>query len=149
MRALLQRVTEASVTVDQQIKGAIQPGLVVLLGIERGDGRRDCDYLLDKIVNLRIFADADDKMNLSILDIGGEMLIISQFTLCADCRKGRRPSYNDAMPPAQAKELYEYFIDQAQKTDINIASGVFQAAMQVALINDGPVTIMLDSKKSS
>ncbi len=146
MRAVLQRVCEASVKVDAQISGAIKQGLVVLLGINHTDTSQICDKILAKIINLRIFADGNGKMNLSLLDIGGEMLIISQFTLCADCRKGRRPSYNMAMPPTKANELYEYFLAQAKKTSIGIAAGIFQAEMQVALTNDGPVTIVLDSE---
>ena len=147
MRAVVQRVTEARVTVDDEVTGAIQAGVVVLLGVTDDDSEKDVHYLVDKIANLRIFPDAEDKMNLSLLDIRGEALIVSQFTLLGDCRKGRRPSYAHAAPPELAKRLYELFIEK-MKQRLPIACGRFQAMMQVHLINDGPVTLMLDSRKN-
>lgn len=149
MRAVLQRVDKARVTIDGRTISAIGKGLLVFLGVETGDGLADADYLLEKINNLRIFEDSEGKMNLSLLDVAGEMLVVSQFTLLADCRKGRRPSYAAAEEPKQAKLLYDYFIAQAQEKIRRVAGGEFQAMMKVELINDGPVTIMIDSKKCS
>ena len=145
MRALIQRVSRAAVTVDQERIGAIGQGLVTLLGIHRDDQERELEWLVDKIVHLRIFADAEGKMNRSLLDTGGAMLIISQFTLYGDCRKGRRPGYSSAARPEQAEALYERFIKAVQKHDIRTATGRFQATMAVELVNDGPVTLFLDS----
>lgn len=149
MRAVIQRVTRAQVTVEQELIGSISQGLLVLLGVSSSDTPKEADYLLDKILNLRIFPDNQNKMNFSLLDIKGELLVVSQFTLYGDCRRGRRPSYTEAAPPDQAETLYNYFVDQAMLSDIKVATGKFQAMMQVELINDGPVTILLDSKKIS
>jgi D-tyrosyl-tRNA(Tyr) deacylase len=147
MRAVVQRVSRASVTVGGEITGEIGPGLLVLLGVSSGDSEKEVDYLADKIANLRIFADDNDKMNLSLLDTGGGLLAVSQFTLYGDCRKGRRPSYNDAAPPELAQRLYTYFVERLKKIGLTVATGRFQAMMAVELVNDGPVTILLDSAK--
>jgi D-aminoacyl-tRNA deacylase len=147
MRAVIQRVKSAQVIVNEKIIGSIDFGLLVLLGVSREDNCVDADYLVEKTINLRIFDDQDGKMNRSLLDIGGEMLIVSQFTLIADCRKGRRPSFTAAAEPAQAKKLYQYFIERVKKKGITVAIGEFQAVMEVGLINNGPVTILMDSKK--
>ena len=147
MRAVVQLVSQASVTVEKETTGAIGFGLVVLLGISREDSAKDVLYLVEKIAHLRIFPDQDKLMNRSVLEVEGEMLIISQFTLYGDCRKGRRPSYAKAAGPEQAEGLYKLFIEQAGRLGIPIATGRFQAMMQVSLINEGPVTIMLNSKK--
>lgn len=146
MRAVLQRVSEADVTVNQEIIGSIEYGLVVLLGVAAGDEPRDSEYLVDKICNLRIFADAAGKMNRSISDINGGVLAISQFTLLADCRKGRRPSFINAAPPQQAEAFYHDFVERLKQRIDRVATGVFAADMKVRLINDGPVTILLDSR---
>ena len=147
MRAVIQRVSRAAVTVDQEQVGAIGQGLVILLGIHREDQQADLDWLVDKIVYLRIFEDEAGKMNRSLLDTGGAMLIISQFTLYGDCRKGRRPGYSTAARPEQAEALYERFIKAVQDHGIQTATGRFQATMAVELVNDGPVTLLLDSAK--
>jgi D-tyrosyl-tRNA(Tyr) deacylase len=147
MRALIQRVSQASVTVDGQITGAIERGLLVLLGIGREDGEAQVKMLVDKIVQLRIFEDEAGKMNRSLLDIQGELLIVSQFTLYADVRKGRRPSFISAAPPDQAIPLYEQFKQVAAAYGVRIASGIFGADMKVSLLNDGPVTIWLDTEE--
>ncbi|HPD60401.1 MAG TPA: D-aminoacyl-tRNA deacylase [Thermodesulfobacteriota bacterium] len=147
MRAVIQRVKSAQVIVNEKIIGSIGFGLLVLLGISREDNCVDADYLVEKTINLRIFADQDGKMNRSLLDIGGEMLIVSQFTLIADCRKGRRPSFTTAADPAQAKKLYQYFIERVKEKGVTVATGEFQALMEVGLINNGPVTILMDSKR--
>ena len=147
MRAVIQRVSRASVSVDQEHIGAIGHGLVVFLGIHREDQETDLQWLVDKIVHLRIFADAEGKMNRSLLDSGGAMLIVSQFTIYGDCRKGRRPGYSSAARPEQAESLYESFIKAVQKYGIQAATGRFQATMAVELVNDGPVTLLLDSTK--
>ena len=147
MRAVVQRVTRASVTIDGQIIGEIGNGLVVLLGIARDDTKVEAAYLVDKIANLRIFDDKAGKMNLSLKDTNGGVLIVSQFTLYGDVRRGLRPSWIDAAPPEVAEPLYDFFVRQARATIDNVATGKFQAMMQVELINDGPVTILLDSKK--
>jgi len=147
MRAVIQRVSRAVVTVDQEQVGTIGQGLVVLLGIHREDQETDLDWLVDKIVYLRIFEDAAGKMNRSLLDTGGAMLIISQFTLYGDCRKGRRPGYSAAARPDQAEALYERFIKAVRHYGIQTETGRFQAMMAVELVNDGPVTLLLDSAK--
>jgi len=147
MRAVVQRVSEAKVTVEGEVTGAIDDGVVVLLGVTDNDSEKDANYLVDKIVNLRIFPDQEDKMNLSLLDIKGEALVISQFTLFGDCRKGRRPSYSHAAPPELANDLYELFIEK-MKQILPVESGRFQAMMDVHLVNSGPVTLLLDSKKN-
>ncbi len=148
MRAILQRVSTASVSSDGELLGSIADGLVVLLGVRRGDTGADAAWLAEKIVNLRIFADEHGKMNCSLADLAGEMLIVSQFTLYGDCRKGRRPGYSDAAAPGEAKALYEHFIDQVKQLGIRTASGRFQARMQVELTNDGPVTLLVDTDQS-
>ena len=148
MRAVIQRVNKCIVTVSDEITGKIGAGILVLLGVRSGDSEKDANYLADKIANLRIFADNNDKMNLSVKDIGGEVLVVSQFTLYGDCRKGRRPSYNEAAPPELAKHLYEYFIKSIEMQGLTVATGRFQAMMEVSLLNDGPVTILLDSEKN-
>jgi D-tyrosyl-tRNA(Tyr) deacylase len=147
MRAVVQRVTRAKVTVEGGVVGEIKQGLVVLLGIARDDSEADAEYLAAKIVSLRIFDDETGKMNVSVKDINGGILVISQFTLYGDVRRGLRPSWIDAAAPEIAKPLYEFFIAQAQKLLTEVASGSFQSMMQVELINDGPVTILLDSRK--
>ena len=145
MRAVVQRVTRASVTVDGKTVGEIGNGLVVLVGIARDDTKVEAAYLIDKITNLRIFDDEEGKMNVSVKDVGGGLLIISQFTLYGDVRRGLRPSWIDAAPPEVAGPLYDFFVRQAQSAIDKVASGKFQAMMQVELVNDGPVTILLDS----
>ena len=147
MRAVVQRVKEAAVEVDNNLTGEIGPGLLVFLGVGKNDKKQDADYLLEKIINLRIFEDADERLNLSAVDLNKEILVVSQFTLFGDCRKGRRPSFFDAAPPEEAEDLYKYFLEKINKTDLKIADGKFQAMMDVSLVNDGPVTILLDSKK--
>ncbi len=147
MRAVVQRVKNARVEISGRIIGEIGKGLLIFLGIGDEDSEKDCEYLADKIANLRIFPDENDLMNLSSLDIGGGMLVVSQFTLWGDCRKGRRPSFTKAARPEMAKELYESFIGVLKKTGLKIAAGEFQEMMDVHLINDGPVTILLDSSK--
>lgn len=148
MRAVIQRVSQASVSVAGEIHGKIGSGLVVLLGIRHGDNETDLRWLADKIVKLRIFGDQDGKMNLSVADIGGEVLIISQFTLYGDCRKGRRPGFSGAAPPEIAEPLYNKFIEEVKGRRLRVASGTFQAEMAVALTNDGPVTLLVDSEKT-
>lgn len=147
MRGVVQRVTRASVTVDGEITGKIGKGLLVLLGVSTEDEESDAVYLLDKIINLRIFEDAAGKMNLSLIDVGGELLVVSQFTLYGDTRRGRRPSYLEAAAPEKANYLYEFFVTEARKQIATVETGRFQAMMAVELINDGPVTILLDSRK--
>lgn len=147
MRAVLQRVTYASVCVDGEIVGKIGKGLLVLLGVCDDDTESDLTYMADKIAGLRIFEDADEKMNLSVEDIGGEILVVSQFTLFGDCRKGKRPSFSSAGRPDYANEMYEKFISYLEGKGFNVAHGIFGADMKVELLNDGPVTLMLDSKK--
>ncbi len=145
MRAVLQRVSQAQVTVDGDIVGSIGPGLLVLLGVSETDTQSQAETLLDKTLNLRIFNDAGGKMNLSLTETGGSLLIVSQFTLLADARRGRRPSYIAAASPAKAAELYEYFVALARNRIDNVETGKFQAMMEVELVNDGPVTIILDT----
>lgn len=147
MRAVLQRVTDADVSVDNEITGAIKSGFVVLLGVEDGDTREDADYMADKITGLRVFEDEEGKMNLSMMDVGGELLSISQFTLLADARKGRRPNFVKAARPETAKELYDYFNKKVREKGVHVEEGIFQAEMLVRINNDGPVTILLDSNK--
>jgi len=147
MRAVIQRVSRAQVRVEGQIVGEIGKGIVLLLGVGKGDAKAQADSLLEKVVNLRIFEDEAGKMNLSLLDVGGALMVISQFTLYADCRKGRRPSFTDAGSPEEAKALYEYFVSQARSRGLIAASGIFQALMEVELVNFGPVTILLDSSR--
>ncbi len=146
MRALIQRVSEARVSVGEAIVGSIGEGLLVLLGVGKDDSEREADILADKIANLRIFDDEAGKMNLSLLDVNGEMLVVSQFTLFADTRRGRRPSYIAAAPPDEANRMYEYFKEQVRSTGIKVEAGEFQAMMDVALVNNGPVTIWLDTE---
>ena len=149
MRAVIQRVSRARVRVDGQTTGEIGQGLLILLGVGQGDSSKEADYLLEKIINLRIFEDAGGKMNLSLLETGGQLMVISQFTLYADCRKGRRPSFTDAAPPEEAQKLYDYFVGAARARGLQVATGIFQALMEVELVNSGPVTILLDSSKDS
>lgn len=148
MRIVLQRVSRASVKVDGKIVGEIGNGILVLLGVSREDTEKEAKYLLEKTINLRIFEDENDKMNLSLLDIDGELLVVSQFTLYGDARKGRRPSFIKAALPDQANSLYEFFVNEARKRVNKVASGEFRAMMDVELVNDGPVTILLDSEKN-
>jgi D-tyrosyl-tRNA(Tyr) deacylase len=145
MRAVLQRVSRARVSVDGEITGEIGTGLLVLLGVGINDSEADAAYLVDKVINLRIFDDGDGKMNVSILDIGGGLLVVSQFTLYADTRKGRRPSYIGAAAPDEANRLYEYFVSEARKHIEKVETGRFQAVMDVELVNAGPVTIILET----
>lgn len=147
MRAVVQRVTRAKVTVDEEVIGEIGNGLVVLLGIARDDTKVEAAYLVDKISALRIFDDEEGKMNLAVKDVGGGLLIISQFTLFGDVRRGLRPSWIEAAPPEIAEPLYDFFVRQARSAVAQVATGKFQAMMQVELVNDGPVTILLDSRK--
>ncbi len=145
MKAVVQRVTEARVEVGGETVGRIGKGILIRLGVEKGDGERDADWLAEKIVNLRIFEDAAGKMNLSVRDIDGGLLAVSQFTLAGNCAKGRRPSFDSAAPPEEANRLYEYFTARLRETGITVETGVFQAMMQVWLVNDGPVTFILES----
>lgn len=147
MRAVIQRVTRANVTVEGRVAGEIGAGLLVLLGVSRTDNPESATYLAEKIANLRIFSDEAGKMNLSLLDVGGSALLVSQFTLYGDTRGGRRPSYIQAAPPEQASLLYEEFVRSIRSLGVPVETGVFQAHMQVELVNDGPVTILLDSEK--
>jgi D-tyrosyl-tRNA(Tyr) deacylase len=147
VKALIQRVSRASVTVGGEEVGKIGRGLVVLIGVADGDTEKDAQYLMAKVINLRIFTDAQDKFNLSALDIGGELLLVSQFTLLADTRKGRRPSFDQAAPPALAERLFDYCVGLARESRLKVATGRFQQHMQVEIHNDGPVTLMLDSRE--
>jgi D-tyrosyl-tRNA(Tyr) deacylase len=146
VKALLQRVSGASVRVGGEVVGSIGRGLVVLVGVASGDGDKDIQYLAQKIINLRIFADEEEKFNLSALDIGGEILLVSQFTLLADTRKGRRPSFTEAAPPPRAEALFQQLVDEVRASGLKVATGRFQQHMQLEIHNDGPVTIMLDSR---
>ena len=148
MRAVVQRVSRSEVTVDGRTTGKIKKGILVLLGVTHGDTSKDVDYIVDKTINLRIFEDENDKMNLSLKDIGGEMLAVSQFTLYGDCRKGRRPSFTNAAAPEEADKLYQEFVKKVSEQGINTETGEFGAHMMVDLVNDGPVTILLESNKS-
>lgn len=145
MRAVVQRVSQASVTIGEEVISRIAAGLLVLLGVSRTDGQKDAGHLAAKIAHLRIFEDADGKLNRSLLEIGGELLVVSQFTLLADCRRGRRPSFIDAAPPAQAADLCAHFVRQAKALGVSVQTGRFQALMAVSLVNDGPVTLILES----
>lgn len=146
MKALIQRVTRASVSVASEVVGRIDRGLVVFIGVATGDTEKDAQYLAQKTVSLRIFSDEEGRFNLSALDIKGELLVVSQFTLLADTRKGRRPSFIEAAPPTQAEEIFERFVEQARATGLRVETGRFQQYMQVEIHNDGPVTILLDTK---
>jgi D-tyrosyl-tRNA(Tyr) deacylase len=148
MRAVIQRVDRACVKINYQELSSINEGLLVLIGVEKEDTEVDADYILGKTINLRIFEDEQDKMNRSLLDINGSMMVISQFTLLGDCIKGRRPSFVKAEEPARAKKLYEYFIKEAKEKVKFLATGKFQEMMEIELVNNGPVTILLDSRKS-
>lgn len=147
MRAVIQRVKKANVEVDGKVIGEIGHGLLIFLGVGEGDTEADMKYIADKSIGLRIFTDENDKMNLSVRDVGGRILVISQFTLYGDCRKGRRPSFTASMEPAGAEELYEKFIDYISAAGISVSRGKFGADMKVELINDGPVTLLLDSSR--
>jgi D-aminoacyl-tRNA deacylase len=147
MRIVLQRVSSAKVTVENKIFGEIGQGILILLGISKTDSEKEAKIMLEKVINLRIFDDEQGRMNLSLIDISGELLIVSQFTLYGDARKGRRPSYIDAASPENANKLYEFFVNEARKQIIQVETGKFQAMMNVELANDGPVTILLDSDK--
>ncbi|SCI03934.1 MULTISPECIES: D-aminoacyl-tRNA deacylase [unclassified Romboutsia] len=148
MRAVVQKVTSSKVTVDGEITGEIGQGLLVLLGVTHEDTSKDVDYMIDKTLNLRIFEDEEGKMNLSLKDIGGELLVVSQFTLYGDCRKGRRPSFSTAAKPEAANELYEEYVAKARAEGIKVGTGKFRSHMMVDLTNDGPVTMLLDSTKT-
>jgi D-aminoacyl-tRNA deacylase len=145
MRIVIQRVKEAGVVVDMSTVGSIRTGLLVLLGVSRGDAEGDADYLVEKILGLRIFPDDAGKMNRDVAEPGGALLIVSQFTLCGDCRRGRRPHFDSAAPPDRALALYNYFVESARRGPVPVETGVFQAHMEVSLVNDGPVTIQIDS----
>jgi len=145
MRMVIQRVTEASVSVDGKIIGHIGKGIAVLLGVAKGDSEKEADYLVNKLIDLRIFEDEDGKMNLSLHDVGGELLVVSQFTLLGDCRKGRRPGFSYAAPPDEADRLYLYFVDGLRARGAHVETGQFQAEMLVNIQNDGPVTFVIDS----
>ncbi len=147
MRAVIQRVTRASVVVDEKITGEIKAGLLVLLGVEAGDTEEDLKYTYNKTVGLRVFEDDQEKMNLSLADVKGQMLVVSQFTLLGDVRKGRRPSFNNAGEPEMANRFYEMFVERGRQEGFDVQTGIFQAAMAVELVNDGPVTILVDSRR--
>ena len=149
MKAVLQRVSRARVVIDAREHSSIQAGILVLLGVEKGDSAEDSSTLAKKIVELRIFEDEAGKMNRSILDTHGEILAVSQFTLLGDCRKGRRPSFDDAAPPEEARQLYEAFVEAIRLTGVRVQTGVFQTDMDVELVNQGPVTLILDSRRRS
>ena len=144
MKTVIQRVRSAAVTVEDRIVGQIGPGLLVLLGVEKGDDQARADWLAEKIAGLRIFSDENGKMNLSLRDVGGSLLVVSQFTLAGNCAKGKRPSFDTAAPPAEGQRLYEYFLEAARRLGLPVETGVFQADMQVTLVNDGPVTFILE-----
>ena len=147
MRAVVQRVSRAQVSVEGEVTGAIQRGLLVLLGVSREDSEADADYLTEKIIGLRVFEDSDGKMNLDVAAVGGGILVVSQFTLYGDVRRGKRPSFDAAAPPDRARQLYEYFVSRIRAAGVPCETGRFQEMMQVELVNDGPVTILLDSTK--
>lgn len=144
MKAVIQRVSSASVVVEERVVGEIGRGILVLLGVEKGDDEGRADWLAEKIVSLRIFSDDSDKMNLSLRDVGGSLLAVSQFTLAGNCAKGRRPSFDSAAPPDEGKRLYDRFVDAVRTRGVATATGIFQADMQVSLVNDGPVTFILE-----
>jgi len=148
MRALVQRVTEAKVIVDESTIGTIRKGLLIFVGISRTDTPRDADYVLGKVLGLRIFPDHEGKMNRSVEEACGALLLVSQFTLYGDCRKGRRPSFDSAAPPEQALALYNYFVESARRGPVPVETGVFQSHMEVHLVNDGPVTLWIESEPS-
>ncbi|HEX8985360.1 MAG TPA: D-aminoacyl-tRNA deacylase [Bryobacteraceae bacterium] len=148
MRVVLQRVKEAHVDVEGRTTGMIGPGLLVLLGVAKEDTRSDADYLAGKVIGLRIFADDAGRMNRSVLEAGGALLVVSQFTLYADCRRGRRPGFDQAAPSEQARALYEYFVQACRALNVSVQTGIFQASMAVHLVNDGPVTVICDSEKN-
>ena len=147
MRAIIQRVKEARVEVEGEVAGRIGEGMLILLGAGKDDSEEDAEYLAEKILTLRIFEDSEGKMNLSVTDTGGEVLVVSQFTLYGDCRKGRRPSFDKAAPPELAESLYELFVRELKERGVKVETGRFRAMMDVHLVNSGPVTLMLDSKK--
>jgi len=147
VRAVVQRVSEASVRVGGAVTGRIGQGLVVLLGVGQEDGERDAEYLADKVLHLRVFPDEEGQMNRSVRDVAGGVLVVSQFTLLGDVRRGRRPSYTAAAPPAEADRLYRHFVERLRPSGLEVATGVFRAMMDVSLVNQGPVTILLDSQK--
>ena len=144
MKAVIQRVTSASVTVEDKIVGQIGQGIMILLGAEKGDAEAQADWLLEKISCLRIFSDEEGKMNRSVVDVGGALLVVSQFTLAGNCAKGRRPSFDSAAPAELGKQLYDYFVESARRVGLPVATGIFRADMQVSLVNDGPVTFILE-----
>lgn len=144
MKAVIQRVTSASVVVEDTIAGQIGNGIMILLGVEKRDTEAAADWLVDKICGLRIFSDDDGKMNLSVQDVGGCLLVVSQFTLAGNCAKGKRPSFDTAAPADEGKRLYDYFVAAARRTGIRVETGIFQADMQVSIVNDGPVTFILE-----
>lgn len=146
MKAVIQRVSSASVTVEGQVVGQIGQGIMLLLGVEKGDSEAPADWLAEKIVGLRIFEDEQGKMNRSLVEIGGSVLAVSQFTLAGNCDKGRRPSFDTAAPADEGKRLYDYFVQALQRLNVPVATGIFQADMQVALVNDGPVTFILERR---
>lgn len=148
MRVVLQRVTSASVSVDEREVARIGPGLLVLVGIGRGDGVDDIEYIAGKICDLRVFEDEGGRMNRSLVDTGGDVLVVSQFTLYGDCRKGRRPSFDQAAAPADARALYDQLVSRLRQTGVTVRTGEFQAMMQVTLVNDGPVTLLVESRKA-
>jgi len=147
MRAVVQRISQGKVVVDDVITGEIHNGLLIFLGVTKEDTIQDVKYMAEKVVNLRIFEDEDEKMNLSVIDVDGKILAVSQFTLLGDCRKGRRPNFTEAARPEMADELYKAFISECEKLGVKVETGVFQAHMMVHSINDGPVTMLIDSKK--
>jgi len=145
MKLVIQRVKEASVRVNDDVTGAIRTGLLVFVGIARTDTHEDADYLVDKLIGLRVFPDENGKMNRNVVEARGSVLVVSQFTLYGDCRRGKRPSFDEAAPPDEAIALYSYFLEEIRRGPVPVESGVFQASMQVHLVNDGPVTILIDS----
>ncbi|OGX54125.1 MAG: D-tyrosyl-tRNA(Tyr) deacylase [Omnitrophica WOR_2 bacterium RIFOXYA12_FULL_38_10] len=144
MKVVVQRVSSADIKVESKVVGKISKGMLVLFGVSKKDTAQDADYLVDKISQLRMFEDGQGKMNLSANDVKGEFLVVSQFTLCGNCDKGRRPSFDDAAPAEKAEELYEYFVEQLRKKDFKVETGVFAAMMEVSLVNDGPVTFIIE-----
>ncbi|HEY2866636.1 MAG TPA: D-aminoacyl-tRNA deacylase [Pyrinomonadaceae bacterium] len=148
MRAVVQRVSRARVSVNGEVTGEIAQGLLILLGVSNRDTEKDADYLVEKTINLRIFDDTDGKMNLSLLDVGGALMVVSEFTLYGDTRRGRRPSYIDAAEPVEANRLYDHFVSQCRQRIDKVETGRFQAMMDVELVNDGPVTILISSEKT-